>query len=116
MEVLSARRKTGLTFAPEAGSERLRHVINKCIPESVLMETATIAFERGWTTLKLYFMIGLPQETMEDVQYIVKLIEKVHNIGRDIHGQPRQSWRQPVDLCSQAPHPLSSGQPRTKKT
>jgi radical SAM family uncharacterized protein len=86
MESLSSKRKSGLTFAPEAGSERLRHVINKCIPESVLMETATIAFERGWTTLKLYFMIGLPQETLEDVQYIPKLIEKVHNIGRDIMG------------------------------
>ncbi|HEX7476085.1 MAG TPA: TIGR03960 family B12-binding radical SAM protein, partial [Dehalococcoidales bacterium] len=86
MEALSSTRKTGLTFAPEAGSERLRHVINKCIPESVLTETAAIAFERGWTTLKLYFMIGLPQETLEDVQYIVKLIEKVHNIGREFMG------------------------------
>jgi len=86
MESLSSTRKSGLTFAPEAGSERLRHVINKCIPESVLMETASIAFERGWTTLKLYFMIGLPQETMEDVQYIVKLIEKVHKIGRESMG------------------------------
>jgi radical SAM family uncharacterized protein len=86
METLPAGRKTGLTFAPEAGSERLRHVINKCIPESALLETAAIAFERGWTTIKLYFMIGLPQETMEDVQYIVSLIEKVHNIGRQCIG------------------------------
>jgi radical SAM family uncharacterized protein len=86
MEALSSKRKTGLTFAPEAGSEKLRHVINKCIPESALMETAGIAFERGWTTLKLYFMLGLPQETLEDVQDIVKLIEKVHNIGRDFMG------------------------------
>ena len=86
MESLSSTRKSGLTFAPEAGSERLRHVINKCIPESVLMETASIAFERGWTTLKLYFMIGLPQETIEDVQYIVRLIDKVHRIGRDLMG------------------------------
>jgi radical SAM superfamily enzyme YgiQ (UPF0313 family) len=75
-----------LTFAPEAGSERLRHIINKIIPESVLLETAAIAFQRGWTTIKLYFMIGLPQENMEDVQYIVKLIEKVHNIGRQYMG------------------------------
>jgi radical SAM family uncharacterized protein len=86
MEALSSTRKTGLTFAPEAGSERLRHVINKVIPESVLTETAAIAFERGWTTLKLYFMIGLPQETLEDVQYIVKLIEKVYAVGRGIMG------------------------------
>jgi radical SAM family uncharacterized protein len=86
MESLSSTRKSGLTFAPEAGSERLRHVINKCIPESILMETASIAFERGWTTLKLYFMIGLPQENIEDVQYIVKLIDKVHHIGREFMG------------------------------
>jgi radical SAM family uncharacterized protein len=86
METLSSKRKTGLTFAPEAGSERLRHVINKCIPENILLETAAIAFERGWTTLKLYFMIGLPQETLEDVQYIVRLIEKVHATGREIMG------------------------------
>jgi radical SAM family uncharacterized protein len=86
MESLSSSRKSGLTFAPEAGSERLRHIINKCIPEEVLMETAAIAFERGWTTLKLYFMVGLPQETEEDVRYIVNLIEKVHNIGREFMG------------------------------
>jgi radical SAM family uncharacterized protein len=86
MESLSATRKSGLTFAPEAGSERLRHIINKCIPEEALMETAANAFERGWTTIKLYFMIGLPQETLEDVQYIPKLVEKVHNIGRDLMG------------------------------
>jgi radical SAM family uncharacterized protein len=86
MESLSSTRKSGLTFAPEAGSERLRHIINKCIPEEVLMETAAIAFERGWTTLKLYFMIGLPQETLEDVQYIPKLIEKVQDIGRNFMG------------------------------
>ncbi len=87
MESLPSGRKTGLTFAPEAGSERLRHVINKCIPESVLLETAAIAFQRGWTTIKLYFMIGLPQETVEDVHYIVKLIEKVYNTGRELAGQ-----------------------------
>jgi|WetSurMetagenome_2_1015567.scaffolds.fasta_scaffold22096_2 radical SAM family uncharacterized protein len=86
METLPSGRKTGLTFAPEAGSERLRHIINKCIPESALLETATVAFERGWTTLKLYFMIGLPQETIEDVQDIVRLVEKVHNIGREFMG------------------------------
>jgi len=86
MEALSSTRKSGLTFAPEAGSERLRHVINKVIPESILLETAAIAFERGWTTLKLYFMIGLPQETLEDVQFIAALIEKVHGVGRDFMG------------------------------
>ncbi|HSW57227.1 MAG TPA: TIGR03960 family B12-binding radical SAM protein [Dehalococcoidales bacterium] len=87
METLPSGRKTGLTFAPEAGSERLRRIINKCIPEAVLMETAAIAFQRGWTTLKLYFMIGLPEETLEDVQYIVQLVEKIYHLGRELAGQ-----------------------------
>jgi radical SAM family uncharacterized protein len=86
MDSLSSKRKTGLTFAPEAGSERLRHVINKCIPESTLLETAAIAFERGWTTMKLYFMLGLPQETAEDVREIVTLTNKVLDIGREFAG------------------------------
>ena len=107
MEALSSRRKTGLTFAPEAGSERLRHVINKCIPESILKETAAIAFERGWTTLKLYFMIGLPQETMEDVQDIVKLIERVLGIGREIAGNRA---RVGVSLATFVPKPHTAFQ------
>ncbi len=86
MEALSSTRKSGLTFAPEAGSESLRRVINKCIPESALLETAAIAFQRGWTTLKLYFMLGLPQESEDDVRYIVSLVEKVHAIGRQHMG------------------------------
>ncbi len=102
MEALSSSRKSGLTFAPEAGSERLRHVINKCIPEDVLLETAAIAFERGWTTIKLYFMIGLPQETEEDVRYIVNLIEKVHNIGREFM---RNRARVGVSLATFVPKP-----------
>jgi radical SAM family uncharacterized protein len=86
MEALPSARKSGLTFAPEAASESLRRVINKCIPESALLETAQIAFQRGWTTMKLYFMLGLPQESLDDVKYIVSLVEKVHNIGRQFMG------------------------------
>ncbi|MCR4393341.1 MAG: TIGR03960 family B12-binding radical SAM protein [Dehalococcoidales bacterium] len=86
MEALPSHRRTGLTFAPEAGSERLRRVINKCIPENILLETAAIAFQRRWTTLKLYFMLGLPGETMEDIYYIVRLIEKVHDLGKQYMG------------------------------
>jgi radical SAM superfamily enzyme YgiQ (UPF0313 family) len=61
-------------------------VINKVIPEEVLMETAAIAFQRGWSTLKLYFMISLPDENLEDVRSIVTLIEKVYNLGRELAG------------------------------
>jgi radical SAM superfamily enzyme YgiQ (UPF0313 family) len=102
MESLPSGRKSGLIFAPEAGSERLRHVINKCIPESVLLETAAVAFQRGWTTMKLYFMLGLPRETLEDVQAIVKLIEKVHNTGREFMGN---RTRLGVSLATFVPKP-----------
>ncbi len=87
MESLPARSKTGLTFAPEAGSERLRRAINKNIPEETLLKTAAIAFERGWTSLKLYFMLGLPTETEDDVAGITALVEKIRGVGRKSGGR-----------------------------
>ncbi|WPC42896.1 TIGR03960 family B12-binding radical SAM protein [Clostridium sp. JS66] len=70
-------RKTGLTFAPEAGTQRMRDVINKGVTEQNLMESSRSAFESGWSTIKLYFMLGLPYETMEDVEGIADLSQKV---------------------------------------
>lgn len=70
-------RKSGLTFAPEAGTQRLRDVINKNVREEELLKTCSIAFNGGWTTVKLYFMIGLPTETDEDVAGIAQLAQKV---------------------------------------
>ncbi len=70
-------RKTGLTFAPEAGTQRMRDVINKGVTEQNLMDSSRSAFEAGWSTIKLYFMLGLPYETMEDVKGIADLAEKV---------------------------------------
>ena len=84
---LPTRSRTGLTFAPEAGSERLRTAINKNITEASLLETAATAFKRGWTNLKLYFMVGLPTETLEDVQDIVTLVDKVRATGRQASGR-----------------------------
>ncbi|MCW2277127.1 TIGR03960 family B12-binding radical SAM protein [Heliophilum fasciatum] len=77
-------RKTGLTFAPEAGTQRLRDVINKGVTEEDLMNTVTSAFENGWSTIKLYFMIGLPTETEEDLEGIARLAEAVANRGSAI--------------------------------
>ena len=88
-------RKTGLTFAPEAGTQRLRDVINKGVTEENLMEVATAAFEAGWTQLKLYFMIGLPTETFADLDGIADLAYKVLHQGlrilreRGLSKQPR---------------------------
>jgi radical SAM superfamily enzyme YgiQ (UPF0313 family) len=87
VESLPTRSRTGLTFAPEAGSERLRRAINKNITDESLLETAAKAFERGWTSLKLYFMVGLPTETLEDVASIVSLVEKVRAEGKKASGK-----------------------------
>jgi radical SAM family uncharacterized protein len=87
VESLPTKSRTGLTFAPEAGSERLRLAINKKITDQSLLETAGMAFERGWTSLKLYFMVGLPTETLEDVQSIVSLVEKVRGEGKKASGR-----------------------------
>ena len=70
-------RKTSLTFAPEAGSQRLRNVINKGLTEEVIINGATLAFQGGWTRVKLYFMLGLPTETEEDIQGIAELSNKI---------------------------------------
>jgi len=83
-------RKTGLTFAPEAGSERLRRVINKGVTEEDLLRTAEAAYASGWLRIKLYFMIGLPTETMEDVLAIAHLVKAVRDIGRRWRGSRAQ--------------------------
>ena len=70
-------RKTGLTFAPEAGSQRMRDIINKGLTEEKILDAATSAFEAGWKTLKLYFMVGLPYETLDDCRGIGELAEKI---------------------------------------
>lgn len=70
-------RKSGLTFAPEAGSQRMRDVINKGVTEENLMSSVSSAFKAGWSTIKLYFMVGLPYETIEDVKGIGELGKKV---------------------------------------
>ena len=90
VDSLPSRRKTGLTFAPEAGSERLRQIINKSIPEEELLKTAATAFDRGWTNLKLYFMLGLPAETTDDIEGIIQLINKVNALGKKTKGKRPQ--------------------------
>lgn len=80
MKRIQKVRKSGLTFAPEAGSQRLRDIINKNVKEEDLLNTSKIAFSNGWNTIKLYFMIGLPLEIDEDVTAIAELAEKVVNV------------------------------------
>ena len=77
MEKVQKVRKSGLTFAPEAGTQRMRDVINKNVTEDDVLNTARTAFEGGWNSVKLYFMLGLPTETDDDVVAIAELAEKV---------------------------------------
>jgi radical SAM family uncharacterized protein len=88
IDSLPSGRKTTLTFAPEAGSERMRRAMNKWIPYESMMETFTAAFEKDWMNLKLYFMIGLPSETMEDVDAIADLVGSINKLGKGIRGRP----------------------------
>ncbi len=89
MERIQSVRKSGLTFAPEAGTQRLRDVINKNITEDEVLRTAETAFSGGNTGVKLYFMIGLPTETMEDVEGIAHLSQKVVNTFYQMPNKPK---------------------------
>jgi radical SAM family uncharacterized protein/radical SAM-linked protein len=89
IEAISRVRKTGFTLAPEAGSERLRRVINKGVSESALLETIRKVYSAGWPLIKLYFMMGLPTETVEDHKALVELVLKVwREAGK--HKPPRR--------------------------
>jgi len=81
--LISAGKKTGLTFAPEAGTQRMRDVINKNVTEEDLLGTVRLAFEAGWRRVKLYFMIGLPTETDDDIRGIGTLVYKVLQAARE---------------------------------
>jgi radical SAM family uncharacterized protein/radical SAM-linked protein len=82
LDDMSRVRATGVTFAPEAGSQRMRDVVNKNVTEEQLMETAARVFSRGWASMKLYFMIGLPTEEEDDVREIPRVGGRARAIGR----------------------------------
>ncbi len=86
LDEMSSYRAQGLTFAPEAGTQRMRDVVNKNVTEEDLERTAHRVFERGWKRMKLYFMIGLPTETDEDVAGIMETGRRMKEIGRQYHG------------------------------
>ncbi len=83
-------KKTGFTLVPEAGTERLRRVINKKLKEEEIFEAVSSAFSKGWRKLKLYFMVGLPTEREEDIEGIVSLTEKIVQLGYQILKRPPQ--------------------------
>lgn len=96
-------RRSGLTFAPEGGSERMRRVINKQVDEEDLIRTVATAYSNGWRNVKLYFMCGLPTETDEDVLAIADLARKVIETGREVSG--RKDIRCTVSIGGFVPKP-----------
>jgi radical SAM family uncharacterized protein len=97
-------RKSSLTFAPEAGSQRLRNVINKQVTEDDLLRTVEVAFRAGWSRVKLYFMLGLPTETLEDVDGIARLARMVLDKGRECE-VPKGRLSVTVSISSFVPKP-----------
>jgi len=96
-------RRSGLTFAPEGGSERLRRVINKMVSKDDLIRTVTTAYARGWRQIKLYFMCGLPTETDDDVLEIAQMAHDVIRAGREVTG--RKDIRCTVSIGGFVPKP-----------
>ena len=96
-------RRSGLTFAPEGGSERMRKVINKMVTEEDLIRTVATAYSHGWRQVKLYFMVGLPTETDEDVLQVAELAKKVIAKGREVSG--RNDIRCTVSIGGFVPKP-----------
>jgi radical SAM family uncharacterized protein len=88
--IVPGGRRGGFTFAPEAGSQRLRDIINKGVSDEEIARCAELAFRRGWSALKLYFMIGLPGETMDDVLAIADICRRILEVGRRYHGGKAQ--------------------------
>ncbi|MFQ5454234.1 MAG: TIGR03936 family radical SAM-associated protein, partial [Candidatus Zixiibacteriota bacterium] len=87
LDAVKKVRRGGLTISPEAGTERLRLFIRKHFDDNTIYDTARMAFDKGWTTIKLYFMIGLPSETEEDISGIVNIIKNIHEIGKKYPGR-----------------------------
>jgi len=111
MKKVQKVRKTGITFAPEAGTQRMRDVINKNITEENILNSVRMLFAGGWTSVKLYFMIGLPTETAEDVAAIAELSEKVLGVYFETPKEERaKSININVSTSSFVPKPFTAFQ------
>ena len=105
MQKLQTTRKSGLTFAPEAGTQRLRDVINKNLTEEEILTTCANAFSGGWNNVKLYFMLGLPTETDEDVLGIAELVYKVVQTWKECASNKKRGLRVHVATAYFVPKP-----------
>ena len=108
LERMQSVRKAGLTFAPEAGTQRLRDVINKNVTEDEVIRTCTKAFDNGWTSVKLYFMMGLPTETMEDIEGIANLgMQVIHAFYNNPNRQKGTGVQVSISCASFIPKPFT---------
>ena len=107
MEKISSVRKTGLTFAPEAGTQRLRDAINKCVDEEDLIRSCNVAFDYGKNTVKLYFMSGLPTETMEDIEGIANLAQSVVDAYYKNPNRPKMAPTVTISVSCFIPKPFT---------
>ncbi len=105
LDGISGIRKSGLTFAPEAGTQRLRDVINKNVTQDELINTCKIAFEGGYTNIKLYFMIGLPTETPEDIEGIISTAQSVVDLFYGLENRPKGAVSVTVSVATFVPKP-----------
>ena len=105
MQKLQTLRKSGLTFAPEAGTQRLRDVINKNLTEEEILSSCAIAFSGGWNNVKLYFMLGLPTETDEDVLGIAELVFKIIQTWKECASNKKRGLRVHVATAYFVPKP-----------
>ncbi len=103
LDNMKRQRAGGLTFAPEAGSQRMRDVVNKNVTDAQLMETAERVFSRGWSKMKLYFMIGLPTEDDDDVRGVVQTGARALEVARRVRGDKRA--RVTVSVSTHVPKP-----------
>ncbi|MBQ3551982.1 MAG: TIGR03960 family B12-binding radical SAM protein [Clostridia bacterium] len=108
LERIQSIRKSGLTLAPEAGTQRLRDVINKCVTEDDIMRSVSDAFESGWHGVKLYFMLGLPTETDEDILAIAELARRISRLFYSMPKEKRgKGLRLTVSVSSFVPKPFT---------
>ncbi len=107
LEKIKKVRKSGLTFAPEAGTQRLRDVINKNVTEEEIMSTCKIAFEGGYTKVKLYFMMGLPTETDEDIIGIADTAQRVVDLFYSLPDRPKGGVSVSISVATFVPKPFT---------
>jgi radical SAM family uncharacterized protein len=105
LQEIQGYKKSGLTFAPEAGSQRLRDVVNKNITEEDIYASVEKALELGWNSIKLYFMIGLPTETTEDLDGIVEIAKKIMALNYEIRGRKGGRFNVTVSVSNFVPKP-----------